>query len=134
MGTKIRPVLSRRNKYYIDKHRYYELKHFCMQYDEWVKTYNAINNISSSSSIMIVKNNNMVKDNTADIAIRKCYYLDRINMVEAAAKFSDEELYKYIIKAVTKNLPYESLDIPLCRSAYYERYRKFFYKLNILRK
>lgn len=34
MATKIRPVLSEKNKYYIDKHRYYELKHFCLQYDD----------------------------------------------------------------------------------------------------
>lgn len=27
--------LSERNPYYISKHRYYELKHFCLQYPEW---------------------------------------------------------------------------------------------------
>lgn len=27
--------LSEKNPYYISKHRYYELKHFCLQYPEW---------------------------------------------------------------------------------------------------
>ena len=32
MGTQIRPELSEKNLYWIDRHRYYELKHFCLQY------------------------------------------------------------------------------------------------------
>ena len=39
MATVLRPELSSKNKYYIDKHRYYELKHFCLQYTEWKKSY-----------------------------------------------------------------------------------------------
>ncbi len=39
MATVLRSELSPKNKYYIDKHRYYELKHFCLQYPEWKQTY-----------------------------------------------------------------------------------------------
>lgn len=35
MPTTIRPEIARSNKYHISKHRYYELKHFCLQYREW---------------------------------------------------------------------------------------------------
>lgn len=35
MTTTIRPVIAHSNKYYISRHRYYELKHFCLQYYEW---------------------------------------------------------------------------------------------------
>ena len=28
-----------KNQYWIDKHRYYELKHFCLQYPWWKKAY-----------------------------------------------------------------------------------------------
>ena len=47
MPTEIRPELSKKNKYWIPKHRYYELKHFVMQYPQWVeaifcKTFNTI--------------------------------------------------------------------------------------------
>ena len=35
MTTTIRPELAPSDKYHISKHRYYELKHFCLQYSEW---------------------------------------------------------------------------------------------------
>ena len=35
MSTDIRPEISPNNKYWIEKHRYYELKHFCLQYPLW---------------------------------------------------------------------------------------------------
>lgn len=31
MSTTIRPELSEKNQYWLDKHRYYELKHFCLK-------------------------------------------------------------------------------------------------------
>ena len=37
MGTNIRPKISERNQFYISKHRYYELKHFSMQYSADLK-------------------------------------------------------------------------------------------------
>ena len=36
MSTQIRPEISQKNPYWIPKHRYYELKHFVMQYPAWV--------------------------------------------------------------------------------------------------
>ena len=39
MSRIIRPELSKSNPYYISKHRYYELKHFCLQYYEWKELY-----------------------------------------------------------------------------------------------
>ena len=35
MATTIRPEISRTSQWHISKHRYYELKHFCLQYHEW---------------------------------------------------------------------------------------------------
>lgn len=35
MATTIRPEIDRRNEWYISRHRYYELKHFCLQWHEW---------------------------------------------------------------------------------------------------
>lgn len=32
MATTIRPEVSKKSKYWIERHRYYELKHFCLQY------------------------------------------------------------------------------------------------------
>lgn len=35
----VKPELSKANRYWISKHRYYELYHFCLQYYEWEKEY-----------------------------------------------------------------------------------------------
>lgn len=42
MTTKIRPELSKLNPYWISTHRFYELKHFCLQFPEWEKEANDI--------------------------------------------------------------------------------------------
>ena len=49
MGTVIRAKLSENNKYFVEKHRYYELKHFCLQYPDWKKGYSEIEYIRSTS-------------------------------------------------------------------------------------
>ena len=35
----VKSELSQNNKYWIPRHRYFELKHFCLQYPEWKKKY-----------------------------------------------------------------------------------------------
>lgn len=52
MGTVVRADISKKNAYWIDKHRYYELKHFCLQYPIWAKTYAEL---SCSQSQVTVK-------------------------------------------------------------------------------
>lgn len=52
MATVLRPELSPKNKYHIDKHRYYELKHFCLQYPEWKKSYSAFDDTSLPLSMI----------------------------------------------------------------------------------
>ena len=47
MGTKIRPELSKKNKYWIPRHRYYELKHFCLQYPEWKEQYTNLSSVTT---------------------------------------------------------------------------------------
>lgn len=135
MATLIRPEISEKNKYYIDKHRHYELKHFCLQYPEWKRTYAEFNNSSMSlSTIERVPTSNMPGDPTAKRALLKTYYKDRIKMIEKAALETDAYLHNYILKAVTENLSYTylrtKLNIPCGRDMYYDRYRKFFWILN----
>jgi len=131
----IRPELSKKNKYYIDKHRYYELKHFCLQYNEWKKAYAACNeSIIFASNIERESASNIHSDITAKYAIKRAYYAGRIKIVEKAAMEADEFLYPFIIKGVTEGLSYTylktKLEIPCGRDMYYDRYRKFFWLLS----
>lgn len=133
MGTVIRPDISRKNKYWIDKHRHYELKHFCLQYPEWKKTYNSSPNISLSATDEIHKSN-LPGDPTFKEVMRKERCLERIELIERVAKEADEDLHNYILKAVTEGLSYtylkSRLDIPCGKDLYYDRYRRFFWLLD----
>ena len=135
MATLIRPDISERNKYYIDKHRHYELKHFCLQYPEWKKRYLTLENSSiASSAAERMPTSNIPGDPTGRHAIVKAYYSERIKLIEATAKKADKYLYEYILKAVTEELSYpylkSRLGIPCGRDMYYDRYRKFFWLLS----
>ena len=135
MATLIRPEISRKNKYYIDKHRHYELKHFCLQYPAWKKAYADLLDMSISlSKTDGMRNGSIIGKPTERYAIDRSYYAERIKMVERVAMDADEYLWKYILKAVTEGLSYTylqtQLGIPCCRDTYYDRYRRFFWLLN----
>lgn len=136
--TAIRPELSLKNKYWIDRHRYYELKHFCLQYKQWKKTYAALHDLGlSRTTIKDTPKSNECIDLTAECAIRKSEIASKIKTIESAAIEADKELWFYIVKAVTEGLSYTQLkmmfDIPCGRDTYYDRYRRFFWILNDLR-
>lgn len=135
MTTVIRPEVSRKNRYWISKHRHYELKHFCLQYSEWKKTYLYLENSSvEASQIEKLPSGNNVGDPTANLALQKLYYLERINLIEETARKADKYLWKYILKAVTEGLSYTCLkfkmEIPCGRDMFYDRYRRFFWLLS----
>lgn len=135
MATVIRAEISEKNKYYIDKHRHYELKHFCLQYPTWKRTYATIGDPDISiSSFERMPSGNLPGDPTARRAITKARLVERIKMVEKIAQEADEYLYDYILKAVTEGLSYtylkSRLNIPCGKDLYYDRYRKFFWLLS----
>lgn len=135
MATVIRAEISEKNKYWIDKHRHYELKHFCLQYPIWKKEYASFNNPSIRSSAMErLPSTNIPGDPTAKYVIKKAYYQERINLIEKIAKEADEFLHTYILKAVTEELSFtylkSKLGIPCGRDMYYDRYRRFFWLLS----
>ena len=138
MATVIRPVISTKNKYYIDKHRHYELKHFCLQYPTWKKLHDeALESCISSAKLERESSTNIPSDITAKYGIRRARYAEYIKLVEDTAKKADEDLWYYILRAVTEGLSFPYLktvmDIPCGKDMYYDRYRKFFWLLSAMR-
>lgn len=137
---KLKPELSSKNKHWISKHRYYELKYFCLQYPTWKKAYVALNDllIHTSKFDDYFGGTNEPGDPTGKYASMKLYYSNLIDTIEQAAKEADSELYKYILRGVTEGLSYTYLrtkeGIPCSRDTYYERYRRFFWILSNARK
>ena len=138
MATTIRAEISQKNKYWIDKHRHYELKHFCLQYPRWKRAYRDCTN-GDIPMVMIegALHNDGLYDPTSARALTRAYYSDRIQMIEQVAKAADKYLWHYILRAVTEGLSYTylktSLDIPCGKDMYYDRYRRFFWLLSELR-
>lgn len=141
MATVIRAELSKNNKYWISKHRHYELKHFCLQYPEWKRACAIRSGKSAALSTLTTslinhdclypKNSNA--SNTSNTSTLS-NYTDQIALVERIAVETDPYLYEYIIKGVTEGRSYTYLKavlgMPCGRDMYYDRYRKFFWLLN----
>lgn len=136
MSTTIRPQVSKKKDYYISKHRYYELKHFCLQYPEWRTEYNQL--YFEPRGILVKDRVQEDKDDiTATIAIRRRDLFNKMEMVEQAAIEADPDLKDYILLAVTDGYTYEYLklkkNIPCGRDTFYNRYRRFFWVLSKVR-
>lgn len=135
MGTTIRLEISERNKYYIDRHRYYELKHFCLQYPGWQRAYNSIDGyLNKPMDGVMVSRTNTISDPVLKMAEVRLYYSARMGMVEDAARETDVCLGTYILRAVTEGRSYVNLksrfNIPCSKDVYYELYRRFFWLLS----
>ena len=135
MATVIRPEISSKNKYYIDKHRYYELKHFCLQYGEWKKAYmTCTDSVIYTSKMDDTTRSTTPSDLTAKYAMKRVWYGERLKLIERTAMEADEYLWHYILRAVTEGLSYvylkTKLNIPCGKDMYYDRYRKFFWLLS----
>lgn len=135
MGTDIRPELSEKNPYYIGRNRYYELKHFCLQYPGWQKAYLGLKNLGVKSvNLAEFVRGSGVPDPTAKRGELLSYYFNRIKMVEDSARETDDVIGEYVLRGVTEGLSYTCLrtkyNIPCGRDYYYDAYRRFFWILD----
>ena len=136
--SKTKNEVSTRNPYHISKHKMLELRHFCLQYPEWKKEYNRMNQLylsrnSNLDKILTTKTNDYT-DTTAELALRKTEYAEKMKLVEQTAELADAELSNYILISVTEGVSFDALNarsrIPCCRDTFYDRWRKFFWLLS----
>lgn len=136
MSMLIRPEVAKKNKYYISRHRYYELKHYCLQYNEWKENITLLTPKISRGEFS-VKQDGIISDPTSRIAIKRAYYSNLIKQLEDCCIEADKEIGKYILLAVTQDLSYQKLlakyDVPFSKQLYYNRYRRFFWLLSKIR-
>ena len=135
MGAVVRPELSKKNKYWIDKNRHYELKYFCLQYPLWKKAYELLDGLHICSyDLTGGSRSNLPGDITGNCVEERSIYFERMKAVEQAAVEADPYLASYILKAVTEGLSFSylktRLEIPCSRDTYYDRYRRFFWLLD----
>ena len=141
MSTCIRPEIKDENPLYISRQRYYELKHFCLQYPEWKMQIAMVDGIQHQAPYTDIPKTetNHIFDPVTVIALGKEResLMRKINIVEKAAEYAGADLKEYILKGITEGLAYSILrmktSIPCNRNEYYEKYRKFFWLLDKLR-
>lgn len=135
MSDFVKPELSSKNQYHLNRHRYYELKHFCLQYPFWKKQLNDLAYIPGGIK-PFVGNKYAVQNPTATLAEKRAILSENIRIVESAAKLTDPFLAPYILKHVTEGGTYETINaqmhIPCNREYYYRLYRRFFWILDSL--
>ena len=103
-------------KYGVNPNRFMELYYFCLQYNDWKEELQSITDIDKKKELQ-----------------KKC------ELVERTAIEADENLYSYILCAVTnKGVTYRHLqtvyNIPCSKDMYYNRRKKFYSLLSLKRK
>lgn len=124
--------------YGISKNRYKELKAFCLQYEE--KKNKIQYGINASRQDGMPGGSRSTKSPVEQQAIDNEIYLKDIRMIEEAAVRADPGIWKYILKSVTKDLPYKYIEhyegmgkIPMCEKDFYGTRRKFYKILDELK-
>ena len=131
-------TLSSKNKFWIPRPRYYELKWFCLQYDGWKKALASIDISPNSTSLVDASTGQpCMDDDTAHKAMLLEYLSRRIQMVEQAVMKTAPELYSALMFGITKGAPYELVRIrtecPCGHELYYKKYREVFWHLDRMR-
>lgn len=129
-----RAQLSAKNPCRIPKHRYYELKHFCLQYPDWKKALVLLDGWNTEPrDIPGIIKGRPPESPTERQAIARLYYSGQIAIVDRCIKELDPTLAPFILKGVTEGIGFEKLQAqgcPCCREMYYEYYRYFFWLLS----
>lgn len=130
----LKPELSKKSQYYLPPHRFYELRHFCLQYRDWKKQLIMLGSKQTPEFLERFQRASETPNPTERIAVMRAALSENVRIVEQAAKEADKELAPWLLRGVTEGLSFESLkaqhDIPCERDMYYGRYRKFFWILN----
>lgn len=123
--------------YGISRHRYQELKAFCLQYDEKKsKIKYGLSAVPYNGQPKLHGVGSQVERQAIDNTI----YKRDCAMIEEAAVRANPGIWKYIVRSVTQGLPYEFIKydnelgrIPMCKNDFYGTRRKFYAILNKLK-
>ena len=131
MGN-VRPL--NHSKYGISKNRFWELYYWCLQYGEWKDELKYKTDTVRSMEITDMPISHSTWDVTQQLAIRRSMLEHNCQLIEQTAIEADPDIYQYLLKAVTEDVPYRYLDmimnIPCSRNTYYDRRRKFYWLLS----
>lgn len=134
MPTTIRSAVSKNNPFYISKHRYYELKHFCLQYPEWKQEYARIlSEMPPKQDICNTERDTAWSNRTANLAVKLASIKHDMDLVSQTVDEAGDGISTYLFKCVTEGIGYSKLyaaGVPCGKEYFYDRYRAFFWLLD----
>lgn len=137
MSTVIRSEVAKSNLYFLPKHRFYELKHYCLQYPIWKKTVKDLDGYKPDCEIEKIPGVDFWKSNVETVVELREVLLKKMDTIEYCAEKVDRDICKWLLKGVTEGISYSTLaatyNIPCSKDLYYDRFRKFFWLLSKLR-
>lgn len=120
----MRTSISKKNPYWVSKHKFLELYHFSLQYHDWEKEIAAVNYVPEEFEF----------DPTGEKAAKLAVLKGNCELVKQCCADVDKALQRFIFLAVTEGLSYDALrsryHIPCGKDYYFIRYRKYFWLLS----
>lgn len=129
-----RPINEK--KYNISKHRFLELRHHCMQYQEWKRELaNITNTVKAIEYGKEGKGSAPLGSATEKLAIKRSELEEKCKAIEQAAIETDAELYQWILEGVTTDYATyrylrDAKGMPCGDQKYYRTRRKFYWILD----
>lgn len=127
---KTRPP-KKSNKFYLPKHEYNMVVHFCMNYGEYKRQ---LAELDGKKAFVLdgMPHGTGVSDPTAEIAERRQRLQSKIDLIEATIRQVDAPLYDYLLLGITTDASYSylrDLGIPCGKDYYIKRYREVYYRI-----
>jgi len=123
----------------IDKHRYLELQHKCLQYPMWKEALEAYRDTARAITYSdMPKQTFNNSDSTADAAIKCKELSDNIDIVEKAIRIATDSMpgcYVYLLKNITEGATIQTLEyylgtMQVSRNTFYKMRRQCFWILD----
>ena len=126
----VRPISEK--KYGISKHKFLQVYHFCMQYNEWKDELKYKTDTVRSLNVSDMPKGSGAGNPDEALAIRRAEISERCKLIERTCIEADPDIYRWLLKAVTnEGVGYtylkERMDIPCGHNMYYDRRRKFYW-------
>lgn len=135
---RVRSEHSKKNKYYLPKHRYMTVYHYALQYSEWKNEYNTLQDSAKAIRYDLdkVQTSQGMSDATFELAMRRVELKAKMESIENIVQEVAPELYKYLLIGVTQegmsfNYLHYSLGMPCSQYMYNDRRGAFYYRLSV---
>lgn len=124
--------ISKKNPYWIPRHRYLELKNWCLQYHEWEKEYDAC--VYLTSKIPRGEKSSNVSDPTSKMAVHMSELKKNMDLVNWICEEVAPDFTISLLVAIVNNFSYDDVvmynpTLP-SRAEWYKTRRRFFYILS----